>query len=90
MKKIIRNWFLLTFGYCEGLSSGEVLVKDRQVACLSDTKPQAKYQRCDYKGLGQTNTRDPNNNLIEYFQKQFSQVKTNKQTNSQNYNKNKK
>ena len=27
------------------------LVKDRQMACLSDAKPQVKYQWSDYKGL---------------------------------------
>ena len=31
-------------------------MKDRQMACLSDTKPQAKYQWSDHKGLSQTNT----------------------------------
>ena len=34
-------------------------MKDRQMDCFSDTKPQAKYQCQDRKGLSQMNSQDP-------------------------------
>ena len=48
------------------------------MACLSDTKPQAKYQCRDHKGRSQTNVWDlsqSQNQTNEYLAKSFSMTR---------------